>query len=68
MNHIAGEPLVVEVNLEVCGDVTRAPGCVVAQRVWVTRAEDGRGGCCGHVQCADLDIAANSSRSLIKGN
>lgn len=68
MNHISGEPLVAKFNLEVGGDVTRAPGCVVAQRVGVTRAEDGRGGCCGHVQCADLDVAANFSGCLREGN
>jgi hypothetical protein len=39
--------------------VTRAPGCVVAQCVGVTRAEDGRG-CC-HVQWADLNIAVGGN-------
>lgn len=55
MDHISGEALVAEINLEVGGDVARAPGCVVAQRVGVTRAEDGCG-CC-HVQCAGLSTA-----------
>lgn len=38
MNHISGESLVAKVDLEVGCDVTRSPGCVVAQRVGVTRA------------------------------
>lgn len=66
MNHISGESLVAEIDLEVGCDVTRAPGRVVAQCVGVTRAQDGRG-CC-HVQCADLNIAAKFSGSLARGN
>lgn len=66
MNHIAGESLIAEINLEISGDVTRAPGCVVAQRVGVTRAEDWRG-CC-HVQCAGLNVAAKFAARVVEDN